>query len=96
MDAGADFEWNEVKDAENREKHVVSFLAAQAAFEDPLRIIVEDSEHSRIERRLYCIGRAGAGILTVRFTLRGDRVRIFGAGYWRRGKEFYEQENQIH
>ena len=36
------------------------------------------------------------GVLTVRFTFRGNVVRIFGAGYWRRGKTIYERENQIH
>ena len=34
--------------------------------------------------------------MTVRFTYRGDVIRIFGAGYWRRGKAIYERENEIH
>lgn len=37
-----------------------------------------------------------SGILTVRFTYRGSVIRIFGAGYWRKGKAIYEHENQIH
>jgi hypothetical protein len=32
----------------------------------------------------------------VRFTYRENVIRIFGAGYWRKGKQIYEQENQIH
>jgi uncharacterized protein len=44
----------------------------------------------------YCFGRVDGGVLTVRFTYREDAVRIFGAGYWRRGKAIYEGENQIH
>jgi len=40
--------------------------------------------------------RLGGGIMTVRFTIRGDKVRIIGAGYWRRGKAFYEEANQLH
>ncbi|WP_297823748.1 hypothetical protein [uncultured Paraglaciecola sp.] len=24
-----------------------------------------------------------------------NRIRIFGAGYWRKGKKIYEQENKI-
>lgn len=31
--------------------------------------------------------------LTVRFTYRGSVIRIFGAGYWRKGKVIYEREN---
>jgi hypothetical protein len=23
-------------------------------------------------------------------------VRIFGAGYWRKGKQIYDRENQVH
>src|SRR5262245_15591682 len=34
--------------------------------------------------------------LTVRFTYRDDVIRIFGAGYWRKGKEIYEREHSIH
>jgi hypothetical protein len=38
----------------------------------------------------------GGGVLTVRFTFRGGIIRIFGAGYWRKGKRIYEQTNPIH
>jgi hypothetical protein len=34
--------------------------------------------------------------MTVRFTYRSEVIRIFGAGYWRKGKQIYEHENQIH
>jgi len=34
--------------------------------------------------------------MTVRFTYRHDMIRIIGAGYWRKGKAIYEQENKIH
>jgi uncharacterized DUF497 family protein len=87
------FEWDEEKDKENREKHKVPFSLAQYAFLDPNRIIVEDINHSNEENRFYCIGRVGEGILTVRFTYRGNIIRIFGAGYWRKGRKIYEDQN---
>jgi len=90
------FEWDDKKDGENQSKHDVSFRAAQYAFSDPKRIIAEDLAHSREEKRFFCFGRAGEGILTVRFTLRKNRIRIIGAGYWRKGKAIYEKENKIH
>lgn len=31
--------------------------------------------------------------MTVRFTYREESIRIIGAGYWRKGKKIYEQEN---
>ena len=90
------FEWDEKKDGKNLAKHDVSFRAAQYAFADPKRIIAEDLEHSREEKRFFCFGRVGDGILTVRFTFRMNRIRIIGAGYWRKGKAIYEKENKIH
>lgn len=90
------FEWDENKDAENQEKHGVAFSLAQFAFADPRRIIAEDLAHSDGENRHFCFGEVEGGILTVRFTYRGGVIRIFGAGYWRKGKAFYESENQLH
>ena len=87
------FEWDESKDKENQKKHNVSFSIAQHAFLDPHRIIVEDIEHSSEENRYYCIGRVGEDVITVRFTFRGNVVRIYGAGYWRKGKKIYEEKN---
>ena len=87
------FEWDEDKAQENQKKHNVSFSLAQRAFLDPHRIIVEDEEHSAEENRYYCIGRVEAGIMTVRFTYRGNIIRIYGAGYWRKGRKIYEDQN---
>ncbi len=90
------FQWDDDKDRENQAKHHVSFSVAQRAFLDPNHVILEDVGDSGGERRSYCIGRVGGGILTVRLTYRKDVIRIFGAGYWRRGKKIYDEQNKIH
>lgn len=90
------FEWDDAKDRENQKKHGVSFETAQRAFVDVKRVIAEDLEHSHKEKRFYCFGFVDGGVLTVRFTYREHRIRIFGAGYWRKGRSVYEEENQIH
>lgn len=90
------FEWDDEKDQENQNKHHVAFAEAQKAFLDPRRVIAEDIAHSSEEDRFYCIGRVENGILTVRFTYRGNVIRIYGAGYWRKGKKLYEDQNKIH
>ena len=92
----ASFEWDPDKDAENQRKHGVSFAEAQAAFLDSGRVIARDLEHSRTEPRFYCFGRVADGILTVRFTYRGNVIRIIGAGYWRKGKKLHEAHSKVH
>jgi len=94
--ARARFEWDFKKDEENQEKHGVSFARAQFAFADPHRVIAEDLSHSASEKRQYCFGWVDGGVLTVRFTFRDDMIRIFGAGYWRKGRRLYERENKIY
>lgn len=87
------FEWDQEKEAENIRKHGVDFDTAVLSFIDPLRIIAIDEAHSDKEPRHFCIGKVAGKVLTVRFTKRGARVRIFGAGYWRKGRSLYVKEN---
>ena len=94
--AKARFEWDAAKDRENQLRHGVNFTMAQFAFADPRRVIALDTSHSTDEERYFCFGEMGGGILTVRFTFRSNVIRIFGAGYWRKGKRIYERENQVH
>jgi uncharacterized DUF497 family protein len=94
--AKARFEWDPLKDQENQEKHGVAFAVAQLAFADSRRVIAEDLSHGSGEKRYYCFGEVGGGILTVRFTYRAEVIRIYGAGYWRKGKRIYERENPVH
>lgn len=89
------FEWDPAKDRQNRQKHGVAFSTAQYAFADPKRVILADEEHSTGENRYFCLGRVGDGIVTVRFTYRNHVIRIFGAGYWRKGKKLYEEQNRL-
>ncbi|MCC8398813.1 MAG: BrnT family toxin [Rickettsia endosymbiont of Labidopullus appendiculatus] len=89
------FEWDEEKNKVNIEKHQVSFYETQKAFLDLNRIILEDLDHSNNEDRYFCLGKVKKHILTVRFTTRNNIIRIFGAGYWRKGKKIYEKENKI-
>jgi uncharacterized protein len=85
------FEWDENKNLENSIKHGVTFFEAQNAFFDENRVIAEDLEHSQAEKRYYCFGKVLDMVMTVRFTYRENRLRIIGAGYWRKGRKIYEQ-----
>ena len=94
--AKARFDWDPHKDQENQKKHGVAFAVAQIAFADTRRVIAEDQSHSSSELRYYCFGWVDGGVLAVRFTYRDEVIRIYGAGYWRKGKRIYERENQVH
>ena len=88
------FEWDNTKDELNKRKHGISFYSAQYAFVDSNRVIAEDLDHStENEKRYFCIGKVDNEIVTLRFTVRSNKIRIIGAGYWRKGKKIYEKEN---
>lgn len=90
------FEWDHMKDLINQQKHDIAFAKAQLAFADPKRVILKDITHSTAtEIRYFCLGEVDNGILTVRFTWRSERIRILGAGYWRKGRKIYVEHNQI-
>ena len=95
MAEAAVFEWSESKNELNKKKHNISFEEAQYAFSYKKRIIARDLEHSESEERYYCFGKIEENIATVRFTFRNNKIRIIGAGYWRKGKQIYEKENKI-
>ena len=87
------FIWDSGKELANIKKHGVDFVAAAKVFEDPARKIYIDSVHSRMEERLFCIGRVEGKVITVRFTYRNGKIRIIGAGYWRKGRFYYEKKD---
>jgi uncharacterized DUF497 family protein len=88
------FEWDSRKEAQNRQKHGVSFREAATVFGDPLSTEFPDPDHSQGEERYVIIGMSRRGrILVVAHTERGDTIRIISARratqYERR---FYEEE----
>lgn len=91
-----EFEWSETKNRISIEKHGVSFYDAQYAFADPKRLILEDVAHGVDEKRFFRIGKTIDGVVTVRFVCREQKIRIFGAGHWRKGKKLYEKTHQIY
>jgi uncharacterized protein len=85
------FVWSIEKENENITKHGIGFELAARAFLDKRRKIFVDSKHSEEEPRYFCIGKVQGKVITVRFTYREGCIRIFGAGYWRKGRVYYEK-----
>lgn len=89
------FEWDFEKELICLQKHQYSFTEATEIFQDPQVIHLEDEAHSSEEDRYYAIGNSKKGrILTVRYTWRGENIRIFGVGKWRKWRKFYEKNTQ--
>ena len=86
------FSWDDRKEAKNILKHDIDFRTASRAFLDPQRRTFQDLKHSKSEERMFCIGRVGSKIMTVRYTRREGFIRIIGAGYWRQGRRYYDEE----
>ena len=86
------FSWDPIREYENMCKHGIDFCFAEKAFSDPRRKIFIDKFHSGREDRYFCIGKIGNEVVTVRFTVREGKIRIFGAGLWRKGKKIYEKK----
>jgi uncharacterized protein len=61
MQKRSDSEWDDAKDSLYQKKHGVSFALAQFAFLDKNRIILEDLDHSALEKRCYCLGQIAGG-----------------------------------
>ena len=87
--------WDPEKEYININKHGIDFRTAEEVFKDPKRRIFADSKHSKNEFRLFCVGKVREKVITVRFTYRGDKIRIIGAGYWRKGVRIYEEKEII-
>ena len=83
------FVWDDKKEAENILKHDIDFETAARVFLDVDRKIFKDSKHSKSEIRMFCLGRVGDKIMTVRYVSRDQKIRIIGAGYWRFGRKHY-------
>lgn len=88
------FEWDLNKELENIRKHGFSFSEAIEIFADSKLIHLEDSQHSSEEDRYYAVGKTTSGtVLTVRYTVRGRTIRIFGAACWRKWRKYYEENS---
>ena len=74
----AGFDWDEVKNRLNVEKHGVSFDQAQRICDDRILVVIDPRSYSEV--RWIGIGRIDpAAVLTVVFTERRDRRRLISA-----------------
>jgi uncharacterized DUF497 family protein len=87
------FEWNRGNIEKNWTKHNVSPVECEQAFFNEPLIILDDPEHSALEKRYAAFGRTDAGrLLVVIFTKRNTLLRVISARNMnRRERKFYEK-----
>ena len=69
-----EFEWDDVKAAQNLANHGVSFEAARLAFNDPFAVVREDRRQDYGEGRYVLLGMVQDHLLAVVHAQRGARV----------------------
>ena len=74
-----EFEWDDLKAAENVRKHAVSFAQAALAFGDPFAVEWIDLGEAYAEERIILLAMSGPQVLTVVYTERAERTRIISA-----------------
>jgi len=88
-----EYEWDLGKEADNIEKHRVSFMKAVETFSDPSGFALRDDKHSTDEERFYWVGKtAKRRILTTRYTNRGNKIRIIASAEWREFRNLYNEK----
>lgn len=94
---GISLEWDDEKDAINKEKHGISFLTAAYVFTDENRVELYDEAHSIDEDRYAVIGYVGE-LLFVVFTERIDVIRLISARLATKDEEelYYEYNKGIY
>jgi uncharacterized protein len=76
MDTPTEFEWDDVKAAENFAKHSVSFWFARYVFSDPQRVIIDTVRPEDGEDRYKAVGRTKERLYAVVFVMRGEVCRL--------------------
>src|SRR5208337_533982 len=74
-----DFEWDDIKAAENVRNHGVSFAQAALAFRDSFAVEWIDLREAYGEERIILLGVTGNQVLTVVYTERAERIKIISA-----------------
>jgi uncharacterized DUF497 family protein len=85
--SAAEFDWDDVKAAQNYADHGITFETARRVFEDPFATERLDDREDYGEERYSILGMVDGRVLYVAYTLRNGTIRIISA----RGAEPHER-----
>jgi hypothetical protein len=81
MDDAREFEWDEAKRLTNIDKHGIDFEDIAPAFDDETALHVPDHRMDYGEERVIMIARCRSTIMSIVYTMRGERTRIISARF---------------
>ena len=81
MDDVREFEWDAAKRLANFDKHRVDFEDIGPAFDDESALHVPDHRLDYGEERIIMIAKCNAAILSIVYTMRGEKTRLISARY---------------
>jgi len=91
------FEWDAGNERKNADKHGVTMGEAEEIFFNQPLLVLQDTEHSRLEKRFHALGKTdGNRMLHITFTLRGDStlIRVISArDMHKKERNIYERQN---
>ncbi|MDR2268901.1 MAG: BrnT family toxin [Rickettsiales bacterium] len=70
------FEWDEVKNESNLNKHGFYLEAGALVWRDAYRLVMADNRKDYGEDRFNCMGDTEFGVLRVCYTMRDDNIRL--------------------
>ena len=90
------FEWDVGNHAKNVQKHAVSKQECEQVFFNIPLLEYEDAEHSRVERRMYVLGKTDENRkLFIAFTVRNKLIRVISArDMSKKERKIYERTHE--
>jgi len=74
-----EFDWDELKNVSNNEKHKISFERAGKLFEDSRKLVFESVRIEFEEKRYIAVGKIFDVLYTAVYTKRNNKIRIISA-----------------
>jgi uncharacterized protein len=88
------FQWDKGNSSKNWRKHRVSKRECEEVFDSEPLLIIDDSLHSQVEKRMIALGiTKKRRRLVVAFTIRDGRIRVVSARPMsKKERKFYEDQ----
>lgn len=91
------FDWDSGNIVKSETKHNVKWFECEQIFFNKPLLLLDDKKHSTVEERYFVYGKTDEGrLLTIVFTLRGNKIRVISARPMsKKERRHYESKERI-